>query len=141
MTVSPYDPRFTEYSQEKIMLHGKTIATQMTSGNTKLTLQGLITWLSDLNTDGWTNIRVTSHTEPGTEDQLEREYITVRGDRLETDAEFKKRQESIISKWQFDYEQFLLKKNYYENTDLGKAQIAEVEKKSPRRINYPTNRK
>ena len=39
--------------------------------------------------------------------------------------------------WQRKYEDFLLHKNYYENTDLGQAQVAAIKEKSKRRIRYP----
>lgn len=137
MPVSPYDPRVLEHSQEKITLHGKSVARKITSGNNKVTPQEIIDWLANLNTDGWTNLRVRSHTVPGDENNLETELITVTGDRLETDKEFQDRQASIISRWQRDYEEFLLKMHYYQNTDLGKAQIAAVEEKKSRRIRKP----
>lgn len=139
--VSPYDDRFTEQSQDKIMKHGLTIAEKYMSGNDKVAPQQVIEWLADLNTDGWTNVRVQCYTEPCDENNLESQHLVVRGDRIETDKEFKKRQEDIIMDWQSKYERFLLEKNYYENTDLGQAQVAAIKEKSKRRIRYPEGMK
>ncbi len=136
--VLPHHPQDTESSEERIMLHGKELARIMVDGNDKVTPDKLIAWINKQDTTGWTNLRikaVATPFEPYVE--LEHTYVVIVGDRMETDKEYQARLESVVSKWQREYEEFLRNKDFYENNPVGQARLEYIEAKKKRPINRP----
>lgn len=113
-------------SQEKIMKRNELIDKYYVNSYSSLSPKQVAKYLKK-PFKGWSNVNVKIISEYD-EDNEEKYFIGVFGDRLETTEEKDARIRSIIIKWLRDYEDFLRKLMFYKSS-MGKAQVKEILKK------------
>jgi hypothetical protein len=123
--VSPYYGNL--YSDKKITVK-KMLGEVRVTGNDKVSPAKLLKWLCGLDTNGWSNLQVDTRHEEGDDNNLPDDYITVEGDRLETDKEFKERQEWILNSWRRKYVEYLDAEKFFASNPVGLAQLEELRK-------------
>lgn len=144
-SVNPYTSSvggINENSDKPILRKNEIAAEMYFSGNEKVAPEAVTKWVADetkkAKEKGYKNLRIEPYQHDADDDNLESNYLRLRGDRMETENECRQRVGHVVGKWQRDYEEFLRRLMFY-RSDMGQAQINEVKKANQRPIwsGYP----
>ncbi len=111
-------------SNEKILVYNKTVSELYFSDNNSLeynTIDETIKFLQKakkiVKKEEYKDVRVQGYTQDGDDNTLSSFYIRVWGCRLETDGEYRRRQEHIKIQAKTKYDSYKANENYYKHPD------------------------